>query len=75
MNFGAGALDGNSLNVVYWNGYRMGEVITLHTAQNLTGPMRFSEVYLSKSIVSHGPINGGLNLPKERENTLMVIYI
>ncbi|XP_036342256.1 LOW QUALITY PROTEIN: uncharacterized protein LOC118751532 [Rhagoletis pomonella] len=64
------SLNGNSFYASYLNDIDLSQVITLHTAQNLTGNITFSELHLDGQIHVQGAVNG-VDLEKEYANTLM----
>ncbi|XP_067637390.1 uncharacterized protein fs(1)N isoform X2 [Eurosta solidaginis] len=68
--FASRTLDGNSFFVNRLNDIDLSEIVTLYTAQNLTGNVSFSELHLDGEIRVNGSVND-VDLKKEYENTLM----
>ncbi|XP_012156935.1 uncharacterized protein LOC101452473 [Ceratitis capitata] len=68
--FAPGSLDGNSLYASYLNDIDLSQVVTLHTRQNLTGNLTFSELKLNGQIYVQGLVNG-VDLQTEYSNTFM----
>lgn len=60
-----------NLYTKYLNENSMDEILTLNTPQNFSGDAYFNEVYSTVPIETNGLVSG-YDLPRERENTLMV---
>ncbi|XP_017096211.2 uncharacterized protein fs(1)N [Drosophila bipectinata] len=71
VTFSQGSLDGNHLEVEQLNDLDLSQVVTLHTEQELTGPLIADEVLLKDGLLSvQGTVNGR-NLSEDYDNTLM----
>lgn len=71
LRFKSGTFLANNIEVEKLNEIRLDEVITKHTAQNISGIQRFSIVNAYSTIDVGGLVNG-FNLKMERDNTVMV---
>ncbi|XP_055310856.1 uncharacterized protein LOC129573788 isoform X1 [Sitodiplosis mosellana] len=71
ITFPDGTIEASNINTEFLNENPMDEVITLYTEQTFDKPVHLNYVYSSVPITADGLVSG-YNLPKERENTLMI---
>ncbi|XP_054727572.1 uncharacterized protein LOC129237126 [Anastrepha obliqua] len=70
LMFAPGSLNDNSFYASYLNEIDLSKIVTLHTAQNLSGNITFSELHLNGQIQVQGLVNN-VDLLNEYANTLM----
>lgn len=70
VKFAPGTLDDKSLYTIFLNGFNMDFVVTLHTSQNLSNNVVFTNLYLGRSIKINERVNN-IDLKKEMRNTFL----